>query len=223
MKILFLRSLRSAAPLVAVLLIWQPSSQAQDYRGRIQGGVTDQSRSAIAGARVRLTNLGTSVVRNTETDSSGRYLFDLAEPARYSLSVEASGFAPFVAPSVLLQQRGDVTVDVSLTLGSITQEVQVTAAAAQVQFNSSKLETTVDSQIAASVPQFLRTPFFLSKLDPSAVQSETRLESQPYHSTGTGTQQVGGANGMDLQVDGAPVGLGVFTGYVPVAGYGVRS
>jgi hypothetical protein len=106
-------------------------------------------------------------------------------------------------------------VDVKLNLGNVNQAVTVTAQSAQVQFNSTNLQTTVDSQIIANAPQFYRDPFYLSKADPSVVQNETRLESQPYHDTGTGTQQIGGINGMDLQIDGASVSLGTWTGYVP--------
>lgn len=187
----------------------------QDYRGRIQGTVTDAAQAAVPGATVILTNEGTSIQSTRQTNQNGVYLFDLVAPGNYSLRVESSGFAKFETRGIVLRQRGDVTVDASLTVGAVSESVTVKAEGAQVQFNSSKLETTIDNQIAGSIPQYQRNPFFFSKVDPSVVQSDTRLESQPYHSTGTGTQQVGGVNGSDFQVDGAPVGLGTFTGYVP--------
>ena len=186
----------------------------QEYRGRIQGAVTDSLEAAIPGAALTLVNTETGTTRHAETNATGRYIFDLAEPGRYRLEVAANGFANFRVPSILLQQRGDVTVDATLNVGNVTQEVNVTAAAARSSSTrpSSKPRSITRWRRRAAV--FPRA-FFLSKLDPSVVQSETRLESQPYHSTGTGTQQVGGVNGMDLQVDGVPVGLGTFTGYVP--------
>jgi len=188
---------------------------AQEYRGRIQGTVTDESSASIAGANITLRETATNASQARQTDPSGRYLFDLVEPGSYTISVEAKGFAIYRQQNIVIRQRGDITIDIPLRLASVSNEVTVTAEAAQVQFNSGKLDTTIDKQIAQNLPQIIRDPFFLSKVDPSVVQSETRLESQPYHSTGTGTQQVGGVNGMDLQVDGAPVGLGTFTGYVP--------
>lgn len=188
---------------------------AQEYRGRIQGSVLDASDSAIAGATATLINTGTNIPTTRSSDVTGRYIFDLVVPGTYTLTIEAPGFTKFQAEGIVLRQRADVTVDARLKVGNVAESVTVAAESGQVQFNTSKLETTVDNQIAAAVPQFHRNPFFLSKVDPSVVQSETRLESQPFHSTGTGTQTVGGVNGSDFQVDGTPVGLGNFSGYVP--------
>lgn len=190
-------------------------SNAQEYRGKIQGTVLDNGAAAIVGATATLQNSGTNLVVVERTNQNGHYIFDLVEPGTYTLTIESPGFAPRREESILLRQHGDVTIDAKLAVGAVKDAVTVTAQSAQVQFNSSKLETTVDQQITANLPQFYRDPFYLSKADPSVVQNETRLESQPYHSTGTGTQQIGGANGMNLQVDGATVSLGTWTGYVP--------
>jgi hypothetical protein len=189
--------------------------QGQEYRGRIQGTVLDPSSAVIPDATATLRNTATNLSTVSRTDKNGHYLFDLVEPGAYTLKVEAPGFAPYEEQSIILRQHGDVTVDTALRTGGVNEAVTVTAQSAQVQFNSSKLETTIDSQITANLPQFYRDPFYLSKADPAVVQNETRLESQPYHSTGTGTQQIGGSNGMNLMVDGASVSLGTWTGYVP--------
>lgn len=200
---------------VLAILISSLALQAQEYRGRIQGTIADETQSAIAGATVKLLNTNTNVSTIRQSNATGRYLFDLVVPGTYSLTVEATGFATYRLDNIASRQRGDVTIDATMRVATVAGEVTVSASTAQIQFNSAKLDTTVDKQIAGNLPQIIRNPFFLSKVDPSVVQSETRLESQPYHSTGTGTQQVGGINGMDLQVDGAPVGLGTFAGYVP--------
>ena len=122
--------------------------------------------------------------------------------------------------NVALQQRADVTVDATLATGSITDTVTVAAEAVQLQYNSSKLEISVDSKITASLPMYFRDPFFMAKVDPTVVQSEscTNGECQPFNSTAATTGlSVGGASGAsaDLQVDGAPVTLGRYAGYTP--------
>ena len=201
--------------MLSTLALFATVLSAQEYRGRIQGTVTDAAGGVVPGANVTLTNVNTNVSRSAETNSTGHYLLDLVEPGSYMLAIETPGFARFRAENIVLRQRADVTVDAALELSAVVEEVTVSAQVAQVEFNTSKFETTIDNQIAAAVPQFFRNPFFLSKIDPSVRQSETRLESMPYHSTGTGTQSVGASRGMDLQVDGAPVSLGTWTGYVP--------
>ncbi len=190
---------------------------AQEFRGRIQGTVTDTSQASIAGANVTIVNAGTGVVTNRQTNETGHYLFDLVEPGTYAVAIEFSGFSKFVQENVLLQQRADVTVNATLKAGDLKETVTVTAEAIGVQFNTGKLETTVDSRLTNSMPQLYRTPFLLAQLDPAVEKDDYQSEYMPYHSWGPNHQQVGGGQNYtaDLQVDGAPVGIGYKTAYVP--------
>ena len=189
----------------------------QEFRGRIQGTVTDTSQAAVVGANVMIRNTGTGVVATRQTNETGHYLFDLVEPGTYEVAVEFAGFSRFVQESVLLQQRGDVTVNATLRAGDIKETVTVSADANVVQFNTSKLETTVDSKLTGTMPQLYRTPFLLAQLDPAVEKDDYQSEYMPYHSWGANHQKVGGGQNYtaDLQVDGAPVGIGYKTAYVP--------
>jgi hypothetical protein len=189
----------------------------QEFRGRIQGTVVDTSQAAIVGATVRILNAGTGVVTTRLTNEAGHYLFDLVDPGTYTFSVEFSGFARFVQENVLMQQRGDVTVDAALKAGDLKETVTVSAEANVVQFNTAKLETTVDSRLTAAMPQLYRTPFLLAQLDPAVEKDDYQSEYMPYHSWGSNHQRVGGGQNYtaDLLVDAAPVGIGYKTAYVP--------
>ncbi len=190
---------------------------AQEYRGRIQGTVTDTSQAAVAGATVRITNVKTGVPTVRQTNEVGHYLFDLVEPGNYTVSVEFTGFSKFVQENVNLQQRSDISVDVTLRAGDVQETVTVSAALTVVQFNTGKLETTVDSKLTSAVPQLYRTPFLLATLDPAVEKNDFGSEYQPYHSWGPNQQKVGGGQNFtnDLQVDGASVTIGYKTSYVP--------
>ncbi len=76
------------ATLLAVIAF---SLQAQEYRGRIQGSVTDSTQAVIAGATVTLTNTQTGVSSTRQTNENGRYLFDLVLPGNYSVTVQLQG------------------------------------------------------------------------------------------------------------------------------------
>jgi hypothetical protein len=189
----------------------------QEYRGRIQGLVTDTSHAAIAGATVTLNNIKTGIPSVRQTNEGGHYLFDLVQPGDYTVSFEFSGFGKFVEQKVNLQQRADITVDATLKPGDVRETVTVAGEATAVQFNTSKLETTVDSKLTSNLPQLYRSPFLLAQLDPAVERNDGNSEYMPYHSWGANQQRVGGGANFtnDLQVDGAPVGIGYKTAYVP--------
>src|SRR5438128_882385 len=74
---------RSLVPfsLLVATLAW-----AQDYRGRVQGVVTDPLNAAITDATVTLQNTNTTTATVRRTDELGRYLFDFVEPGTYTLT-----------------------------------------------------------------------------------------------------------------------------------------
>jgi hypothetical protein len=190
---------------------------AQEYRGRVQGSVTDTSQAAVAGATVTLSNVNTGVASTRQTNEQGRYLFDLVLPGTYVVTVQLEGFNKFVQEKVLLQSRSDVTVDAVLRPGDVREAVTVTDQASTVQFNTSKLETTVDSALVSNLPQISRNPLLLARLDPAVVQSDTAREVEPYFTWAGNRQEVGGGRNYsnDLQIDGSPIGIGYKTSYMP--------
>lgn len=201
----------------AALLVAGFSLSAQEYRGRVQGSVTDTTEAAIVGATVTLTNVQTGVVSTRQTNETGRYLFDLVLPGTYTVSVELQGFSRFVQENVVLQSRSDVTVDAVLRPGDVREVVTVTDQASTVQFNTSKLETTVDSALVSNLPQISRNPLLLARLDPAVVQSDTAREVEPYFTWSGNRQQIGGGRDYsnDLLIDGSPIGIGYKTSYMP--------
>lgn len=207
---LFLKTVSFVTLLCTVL-------SAQEYRGRIQGLVTDSSGGVIAGAFVTLRNVNTGILTQRKSSERGEYLFDLVEPGTYTIGVEMPGFAKFLQENVPLAAKGDLTVNAQLRAGDVRETVSVTAEATQLQFSTSKLETTVESKLAEQVPQIYRSPFVLATLDPSVLKDDTNTEYNPFNSWGPGRMSVGGGATFsnDLQVDGSRVGISVKTGYVP--------
>ncbi|MDQ2898306.1 MAG: carboxypeptidase-like regulatory domain-containing protein [Acidobacteriota bacterium] len=170
--------------------------------------MTDQTKSVIAGAAVTLLNVNTGIKTVRKTSDTGLYLFDLVDPGTYSVTIEETGFGVFVQENIVMQTRGDVTVNATLTPGAVRQNITVNETPADVQFNSSNKDLTIDSKMATEIPRFDRNPFKLTLIAPSAVN--TRGEMQPYHSWSANSVDLGGGTNLknDLQVDGMPVGMG---------------
>jgi hypothetical protein len=177
----------------------------------------DTSQAAIPGAAVTLSNVGTGVSSTRQTNERGHYLFDLVLPGTYTITVEAAGFNKFVQENIILQSRSDVTVDATLRAGDVLETVTVSAQASVVQFNTSKLETTVEHSLVSNLPQVSRNPLLLARLDPAVVQSDTAREIEPYFTWSGNRQEVGGGRNYsnDLQIDGSPIGIGYKTSYMP--------
>src|SRR6266852_3837527 len=112
-------------------------SNAQDYRAKIQGVVTDSTHAVVSGAKVSLHNGNTGVESVKTSNESGYYVFDFVEPGTYTVFVEQSGFSKFVQQNVLVQVRGDVTVNPILNVGAVAETINVTGNTDAIQLNTS--------------------------------------------------------------------------------------
>ena len=199
---------KSSLLTIGLLLLFITSGLAQDYRARVEGIVTDQSKAVIGGATVTLLNVKTGIKTVRKTSETGLYLFDLVDPGEYSVTIEQAGFGVYLQENIVVQTRGDVTVNATLTPGAVQQTITVNETPTAVQFNTSNKDLTIDSKMATEIPRFDRNPFKLTLIAPSAVN--TRGEMQPYHSWSANSVDLGGGTNLknDLQVDGMPVGMG---------------
>ena len=92
------------------------------------------------------------------TGATGHYIFDLVEPGSYSIAVESPGFSKFIQENVPVAARADITVDATLKTGDVRETVTVAAEASQVQFSTSKLETSVEAKIVRGYTATLAQP-----------------------------------------------------------------
>jgi len=199
-----------------LLCLFASASLAQDVRARVQGLVTDSSQAVIAGADVVLLNTGTNVTATTKTNQNGQFLFDFVIAGDYTVTVELQGFRKFVQKSILVQSRGDVTVDARLEVGSTSDAVTVEASAVSVQFNTSTMGLTLDKKMTNELPVINRNPFLLAQLNPASVLRST-TEQSPYHHWASTQIDVGGntTTKNDVVVDGAPNMASEKSSYTP--------
>ena len=189
---------------------------AQEYRGRIQGTVSDPSKAVVAGATVTLRNGNTGVATTRSTDATGHYLFDLVEPGSYILSVELEGFSRFIQENILVENRGDITVNATLRLGGVAETVSVTETPVAVKFNTTSMELTMDNTMVKNLPIVARNPFTLALLNPAVVSRYT-AQKNPFFMWAASSVEVGGSQNTssDVLVDGMPVMLGPKSSYAP--------
>src|SRR5215471_18551574 len=93
--------------------------------GEITGQVKDQTGAVAPNAPVTATNSATNATRTTQTNEQGIYSIPALNPGIYSVKVEAPGFQPMLRNSVELQVQQTARIDFTLTVGQITQTVEV--------------------------------------------------------------------------------------------------
>ncbi len=189
---------------------------AQDYRGKVQGVVTDSSQAVIAGAKVTLLNINTGVTTTKESNNVGIYRFDFVEPGTYNLEAVSAGFAKSIQQNVLVQTQGDVTVNITLQPGRVSQSVTVTANPVELQMNTTTKELTVTSTQLSQLPFQERNPFTAALLDPAVVNVYPSAP-KPYAMWQATEMDFGGQTSRenDVLLDGTSTTIGPKGTYTP--------
>ena len=114
-------------------------------------------------------------------------------------------------------QRGDVTVDMKLEIGNLSETVTVSESPVAVQFNTASRDLTLDKQMVVDLPSATRNPWQLALLDPSVVNRGNLVETQPYHNWTANELDIGGGSKYrnDILLDGSPLIAGNKLGYTP--------
>ena len=144
-------TMRIVAIVVVSLLISAPAS-AQQSAGSIAGRVVDPQGASTAGALVTAKNPRTGYVRSERTDMAGLYRLTALPPGSYDVIVEASGFATLVQEGVGVAVAQTQTLNVTLQIGTIAQDVSVTATLPLTDVTSSSVGETVDTQRLQALP-----------------------------------------------------------------------
>jgi Carboxypeptidase regulatory-like domain len=118
----------------------------------VNGTVTDPSGAVMTGAAVTITNTATQQVRRVMTNVSGSYSVPFLPPGAYSLQVEAPGFKTATRQNIELQVGAVQKIDVSLNVGDVSQNVEVTAAAPLLAAESTSVGTVIDNEGIVELP-----------------------------------------------------------------------
>jgi hypothetical protein len=188
-----------------------PSLQGQSTYGSVAGSVTDPSGAAIADAQVTLTNVGTQEARKQSSGSEGLFQFVNVIPGQYKIDVEKAGFKHFTRQPVVVEVQQVVRIDVPLSIGELSQTVEVNAETPLLQTETSSLGQVVEQRKANELPLNGRNIFNLITISPAAVaqggSGGTPVSQNPFS---WGNYQVGGsfANQSAEYLDGQPLNIG---------------
>ena len=129
-----------------LIVFAQVSLFAQRDFGTLTGTVTDTSGAVVAGAKLLITEQATGVKDMVEADSTGTYVRPLLKPGTYTIEVEATGFRKAIQRDILLNGGDRVGVNIQLTVGELSQSVEITAAAPLLQTETTTLGNTMGAK-----------------------------------------------------------------------------
>lgn len=119
---------------------------------QISGTVKDASGLGVPEAQITVTQTDTGVSRSAISAANGAYSLPSLPIGPYRMEVKKEGFATFVQTGIVLQVDTAPTIDPVLTLGAVSQAVEVEAAAAMVESHSSGVGQVVNQQQVVELP-----------------------------------------------------------------------
>ena len=139
---------------IAALMVWGAASiwaQAQ-ATSQIQGTIQDSTGSAVPGALVKVTQTETATVRTTNTGANGVYVLPNLPIGPYRMEVSKEGFSTYVQTGIVLQVATNPTIDITLKLGAVSEQVEVQADASLVETQATGVGNVMENTRILELP-----------------------------------------------------------------------
>ena len=171
---------------------------------QISGVVTDPGGAAVPGADVKVVQADTGFTRSAKTGGEGDYVLSNLPIGPYRLEVTASGFNTYTQKGIVLQVNTNPQVNVTLSLGSVNQVIDVSAGATMVETQSNGFSQVIDQRRVVDLPLNGRQATQLILLSGGAVTapSSDMASTKNYPSSTTISVGGGQANGTYYLLDG---------------------
>src|ERR1700730_2316086 len=162
-------------PLVVIAFGLSLEVYAQVTGATLSGTTSDSSGSVIPGAQISIKNTATRITKDVLTDSDGYYTAPNLAPGTYEVRVTAKGFNTVVS-MVTLAVGAQQQLNIPMKVGEISQTIQVTQVAPQIDLTSSTLTGQVESQTILELPLNGRDWTSLATLHPGVSLIETQVD-----------------------------------------------
>lgn len=132
------------------------------------GRVVDQQGAVVADAEVDALNTATGAVRTAKSNRDGLYSINALNYGNYDVTVTASGFALSKTAGVKLVAGTVLTLDFTMSVSGVTQQVDVTSAAPMIESSQSEVSASLQSSEVQELPMLNRSLAAMLTLLPGA-------------------------------------------------------
>ncbi len=175
---------RKLLSIVLFLLVGAVPLAAQTTGGLITGTVQDPQGGVVPGATATLTNVDRNTSVSTMSDDTGVFVFPQVLPARYTLTVELTGFKKYEQRDLILNINDRLSVGrVTLEVGEVQQTVEVRSEGLRLQTESAERSGTIVGEQLENIQVNGRSPLALLRVLPGIVtnydssRANNRLEN----------------------------------------------
>ncbi len=185
---------------IVLSLFCQSLAVAQENSGRILGTVTDETGASVPEAKIVATSPVSPRGIESTTDSSGNYTLFNVPIGVYTVSVSKTGFSTIRQANINVSLGSQVNYNPKLTVGQLTQVVEVSDSSVSLDTTSSRTSTNIS---AAQFEGIAKGRTFNSIL---AMAPGVRTEFKSGNA-GVGGIQVDGSSGSEnaFIIDGVDV------------------
>jgi hypothetical protein len=148
----FARVCAALAAVLCIALVMPATAHAQAATGTLLGNVKDESGSAVPGANVTATEVRTNISRTAVSNAAGNYIFTNLTSGVYRVDGELAGFKKFSREGVEVDVNTTVRVDISLSVGALSESVTVAAESPALQTDRTDTGRVIEGSQIAEMP-----------------------------------------------------------------------
>ncbi|MGH9929771.1 MAG: carboxypeptidase regulatory-like domain-containing protein [Pyrinomonadaceae bacterium] len=178
-----MKNFRFILTVVLALFVLAPSAFSQGSTGRLIGIVTDPSGAVIPGATVTVKDNQTGREQTVTASGEGSFNFPQLQIGNYAVTVTATGYSTFTATDVKIDLSRDNTLNVTMTVGGVKENVTIVAGADVVNSSNGELSNTISEKQVKELPINGRNPLALLNLLPGVNPTSSSINGQRSSST----------------------------------------
>jgi len=154
--------------IIFCLLSTAAFANGQNANTSLRGVVKDPNGALVPGAKIALTDKANGQTLSATANSAGEYVLAQVAPARYTITVSASGFGDQTKTAELLVNQ-PATIDFTLSVGSSTVTVDVSASAQTLNTTDASLGNSAGNSLIQALPSETRNVPDLLSLQPGVL------------------------------------------------------
>src|SRR5262245_13330771 len=170
---------------------------AQQGTSQISGNVTDEQGAVLPGVAIIVTNEETGVFREVTSSEEGTYFVSQIVPGRYKIKATLTGFRTMERSGLILQVGNQMTINLTLPVGGVSENVTVSGQSPLVDTTSAVVGGNLGTGELNQLPSMHRNYFAAVALLPG-------VQFTPSTQMGNDTIIAGGhtSQNTNVSVDG---------------------